>query len=130
MMELAENGMLIAIVAKNAETSLGFYQNVLGMRPGWTEPMDEGGTKHYLRFKGGILKIFAPDKAPEQGPTDVLGHTGYRVLTFIVTNIVELSEHLERNGVRIVVPMQDNGAVKWMMVLDPEGNTIEFAQPA
>jgi catechol 2,3-dioxygenase-like lactoylglutathione lyase family enzyme len=130
MMQLTDNGMLIAMVVKNAETSLGFYQNVLGMKPGWTEPMDEGGTKHYLTFKGGILKIFAPDKAPEYGPKDILGHTGYRVLTFIVTNILELAEHLEKNDVPVVVPIQDTGTVKWMMILDPEGNTIEFAQPA
>ena len=50
-------------------------------------------------------------------------------MTFIVTNIDELSAHLEKNGVRIVTPIQDTGKVKWMIILGPEGNCIEFAQP-
>ena len=128
MMEVAENGTIVALVVKDIEATLDFYQNALGMKPGWTEPMDEGGMKHYLTYPGGVLKIFAPDKAPESGPKDPLGHTGFRILTFIVTNIEELSAHLEKFGARITVPIQDTPKVKWMIALDPEKNCIEFAQ--
>lgn len=128
MMKLADNPVFIAMVVRDAEKTLNFYQGVLGMESGWTEPMDEGGMKYYLRFQGGILKIFAPDKEPQKVPKDVLGNTGYRILTFIVTNIDELAEHLKKQGVRIVVPLQSSGESKYMLIFDPEGNCIEFAQ--
>jgi predicted enzyme related to lactoylglutathione lyase len=128
MMEVADNGTIVAMVVKDIDKALDFYQNALGMKPGWTEPMDEGGMKHYLTYNGGVLKIFAPDKTPEDTPKNPLAYTGFRILTFLVNNIEELSDHLEKFGARITVPIQDTGKVKWMMAVDPEKNTIEFAQ--
>jgi len=131
MMEMVEGGVLIGLVVRDSEAILDFYQNILGMELGRTEPMDEGGTKYYLKFRGGFLKLFAPDEPPKKTPAGVLDHTGYNVLTFLVTNIQDMSAALEEKGVRIVIPIQttDNGT-KWMVILDPEDNCIELAQRA
>ena len=129
-MQLDENPLLFGMVVRDVDKILDFYLNSLGMEVGWTEPMDEGGMKHYLRFDGGVLKIFAPDKTPEKTRKDILGYAGYRMITFMVTNIDELAKSLKERNARIIVPIQDAGSVKWMLVLDPEGNCIEFAQRA
>ena len=129
MMEVADNGILLGLVVRDAEASLEFYQNTLGMKLGWTEPMDEGGTKHYLRFRGGHLKLFAPDNPPADGPQQGVGHTGYNLLTFVVTNIQEMCKIFEDNKVRIVSPIQTTeSGVQWMIIADPENNRIELAQ--
>ena len=75
-----------------------------------------------------MLKMFAPDKAPEKGPTDVTGVSGYRLNTFLVSNMTELFEELAGKGVRIISPMQSSGGdQKWGIISDPEGNLIEIA---
>ena len=129
MMEMIEDGILIGLVVRDSEAILDFYQNILGMELGRTEPMDEGGTKYYLTFKGGLLKLFAPDKLPEKTPAGVMDHTGYNLLTFVVTNIQDMSALFEEKGVRIITPIQttDTGT-RWMIILDPEDNCIELAQ--
>ena len=131
MMEMIEDGILIGLVVRDSEVILDFYQNILGMELGRTEPMDEGGTKYYLTFKGGLLKLFAPDDLPEKTPAGVMDHTGYNLLTFVVTNIQDMSALFEEKGVRIITPIQttDSGT-RWMIILDPEDNCIELAQRA
>lgn len=44
------------MVVRDAEAILDFYQNTMGLKLGWSSPMDEGGMKHYLVIKGGFLK--------------------------------------------------------------------------
>lgn len=129
MMEVADNGIFLGLVVRDAEASLNFYQNILGMKLGFSEPMDEGGAKHYLRFKGGYLKLFAPDDPPADGPQQGVGYTGYNLLTFLVTNIQDMCKVFEEKKVEIISPIQttDTG-VQWMIIADPENNRIELAQ--
>ncbi len=129
MMKLAKNGIIVAMTVRDADAILDFYQNVLGMKSAFKDPMDEGGMKHYLQFEGGYLKIFAPDSPPEKVPAGTLNRTGYSLLTFVVTNLEEICKVLEEKGARIVTPVQktDTGT-QWMIIADPEGNCIELAQ--
>jgi catechol 2,3-dioxygenase-like lactoylglutathione lyase family enzyme len=129
MMEVADNGILFGLVVRDADASLDFYQNTLGMKLGWSEPMNEGGTQHYLKFKGGHLKLFAPDTAPAEGSQKGVDHTGYNLLTFVVTNIQDMCKVFDEKTVQIITPVQttDTG-VQWMIIADPEGNRIELAQ--
>lgn len=128
MVEMAVSQSITALVVRDVEAVLDFYQNCLGMEVGWTEPMDEGGTKYYLRFKHGILKLFAPDDKPEKNTRSFLGLTGYRLLTFVLTNMTDICKELEEKGVRFLVPVQTNDdGSKWAILADPEGNYIELA---
>lgn len=130
MMKIREDdfGSFIAMVVRDAERMREFYQNVLGMKPAFTDDNDEGVTKYYLTFKGGMLKLFAPDKPPELKTGDFMGSTGYGLQAYMVTNMTELFKTLEDNNVRIITPPQPTGdGSKWGIIADPEGNLIEFS---
>jgi catechol 2,3-dioxygenase-like lactoylglutathione lyase family enzyme len=129
MMKIADDGIVIGLVVRDAEALIYFYQNLLGMKLVASEPMDEGGTKHYLKFKGGYIKLFAPSEPPEIRPQGGLSHTSYKDLAFVVTNLQDVCRVLEDKGVRFVSTVQttDNGT-QWTVIADPEGNHIELAQ--
>ena len=85
--------------------------------------------KHYLIFKGGLLKLFAPDEKPEISTGKVFDTTGYRLLNFKVTNLEVLAKVIEEKGARILVPYQKTGkGSSYMVIADPEKNLIEFSQ--
>ena len=65
MMNIADNGIVVGLVVRDAEAILDFYQNTLGLKLVANEPMDEGGAKYYLRIRGGYLKLFAPGESPK-----------------------------------------------------------------
>ena len=118
----------VGLIVRDAELMLGFYQDVLGMKLVSTDTGDAGMTKYYLTFTGGMLKMFAPDSPPEKGSKDVMGVSGYRLNTFLVSNMAELFKELTEKGVRIITPMQSSGGdQKWGIIADPEGNLIEIA---
>ena len=129
-MEIREGdfGSFIAMVVRDAELMLGFYQNVLGMKLAFTDDKDEGVTKYYLSFKGGMLKLFAPDDPPELRAGDFMGSTGYRLQTYMVTNMTDLFKRFEDSNVRIIIPPKPTGGGNtWGIIADPEGNFIEFS---
>ena len=129
-MEIREGdfGSFIAMVVRDAELMLGFYQDVLGMKSAFTDDNDEGVTKYYLSFKGGRLKLFAPDEPPELSTGDFMGSTGYRLQAYMVTNMTDLFKAFEANNVRIVSSPQSTGdGNTWGIIADPEGNLIEFS---
>ena len=129
MMEMADNGIVVGLVVRDAAASLAFYRDTLGMKLVASEAMDEGGEKHYLRIRGGYLKLFAPAEAPALRPSEDLGHTGFYNLALVVTNLEEICTVLKDKGVRLVSEVQttENGT-QWTVVADPEGNPIELAQ--
>ena len=129
MVEMTVDQIIAGLVVRDIEASLDFYQNNLGMDIGWTAPMGDGGMQYFLRFKNGILKLIAPSVKPEKNTQSFLALTGYRILTFVVTNIVEICKELEKKGIQFVTPLQttDDG-LKWAVLKDPEGNAIELAQ--
>jgi len=131
MMKTREDafGSFAAMVVRDAEVMLDFYQNVLGMKMAFTDDADEGVTKHYLTFTNGMLKMFVPDNPPEKRASDdMMATTGYGLQTYMVTNMTELFESLEKNGVRIVsAPQSTPDGSKWGIIMDPEGNLIEMA---
>ena len=90
--------------------------------------MDAGGVKYILKCENGRLRLFAPEREPERKPPDFMGHTGYRLLAFVVSNVSELYKELEDKGVAFRVPTQttDDGT-KWAIFADPEGKAIELA---
>jgi catechol 2,3-dioxygenase-like lactoylglutathione lyase family enzyme len=128
MAKMDVNQTYIAMTVRDADVMLDFYRNNLGMETAWTDSADPNVIKHYLRFDGGMLKMFVPAKPPEKGPSDVLGITGYRLLTFVVNNMTELCKELEAKGVRFAVSPQANpSGSKWAIISDPEGNLIELS---
>ncbi len=130
MRKYPEQGVtnFVAMTVHDADTMLDFYKNTLGLEDAFTDDGDEGVTKYYLKFRGGMLKMFAPDNPPEKGSKDVMSVSGYRLNTFLVSNMTELFKELAEKGVRIISPIQSSGGdQKWGIISDPEGNLIEIA---
>ena len=118
----------IAMIVRDADQMLAFYQDILGMKLAFTDDNDEGVTKHYLSFKGGMLKMFAPDRKPELNTGGFMASTGYRLQAYMVTNMTELFKGFEEKNVRIESPPQPTGdGSHWGIIADPEGNLIEFS---
>jgi catechol 2,3-dioxygenase-like lactoylglutathione lyase family enzyme len=129
MINIAENGIVVGLVVRDADAILDFYQNALGLKLVANEPMDDGGTKYYLRIRGGYLKLFAPGASPELRSSGELGQTGFVNLAFVVTNLDEICEGLNERGVEIVSAVQTTAnGTRWTVIADPEGNHIELAQ--
>jgi uncharacterized glyoxalase superfamily protein PhnB len=123
-----EFGSFVAMVVRDDKVMLDFYQNVLGMELLGTDTGDKDVAKHYLKFKGGMLKMFVPSNPPEISTPDFMGSTGYRLQTYMVANMTNLFKALEEKEVRIVTPIQSNAdGSKWGVIVDPEGNPIEFS---
>ena len=130
MMEIRDGdfGSFIAMTVRDAESMLAFYQNVLGMKLAFTDDNDEGVTKYYLTFKGGMLKLLAPDTPPGLKTGGVMDTTGYSRQAYMVTNMTELFKGLEDAGVTIITPPQSlPDGNSWGIISDPEGNSVEFA---
>ena len=131
MVKMKVDEIFVGLVVRDVETTLDFYQNYLGMEIGWTAPMGDGGTQYFLRFENGLLKLIAPGAKPEKNTQSFFASTGYRILTFVVTNIADICKELEKKGVQFGTPIQTNDAgLTFAVFTDPEGNTIELAQRA
>ena len=118
----------VAVTVRDVKVMLDFYQNTLGLELGYTDSADKNIIKHYLKLPGGTLKILAPSKPPEIGSPDVMGVTGYRLLTFVVNNMTEVCNGLEAQGVRFAVtPRVSPDGSRWAVITDPEGNSIEIS---
>jgi len=58
----------------------------------------------------------------------IRGGTGYRYWTISASNLDEIAAACENAGARIVIaPMELRPGVKIMMLEDPDGNWVEFA---
>ena len=106
MMDVAADGVLVSLVVRDAKTCLDFYQNILGLKLVFSESMDDGGDKHYLKFNGGFLRLLAPKTPPETSPLVGESHSGYNLVTFMVKNIEAMYAVFDTNDVRIVAPLQ------------------------
>jgi len=59
----------------------------------------------------------------------IVGATGFRYFTMIVSNLAEIMEQCEAAGCKIAVKMREaRPGVTIGMVEDPDGNWVEFVQ--
>ncbi|GAB1645122.1 VOC family protein [Krasilnikovia sp. MM14-A1259] len=104
---------LASVAVRDLEASAGWYEKLLG--PGsW--PMPE--VFEWQLERGGGLQIYrAPDRA------------GHSSCTLIVTDIDETVQHLHGTGIAPDAEPARNDRVDTVMIKDPDGNSIAFAQP-
>ena len=79
------------------------------------------------------LKIINFDKTPsgKAAPGGPMEATGLRYLTIHVPDLKGLLAHLETKGIKPFMPITEiRPGVTIAMVSDPDGNTVEFLQPA
>jgi glyoxylase I family protein len=122
-----KNMIEIGIVVRDAEKSLEFYRDVLGLS--YLGDLVFPGA-HMWRFDAGgsVVKLLEMDPAPvgESPPGDVVS-TGLRYLSLYVSNISEVVAECAAFGCKIAFEVTEfQPGTKFAIVEDPEGNRIEL----
>jgi glyoxylase I family protein len=133
--ELARTAIDLGIVIRDSQRSLGFYQDLLGLTHEGDMPMPGiggGGTMHRLRCgDGSLIKLVKFDAVPEESAPrgGIDAATGYRYLTMHVTNLEAIVDACRDANVKVAVPVREiRPGVSIAIVVDPDGNLVEFVQ--
>ena len=111
---------------------VAFYETVLGLTA--LEPMVfPVGTLHRLEIPGGLLKVLVPADTPATAP-DTGPFTDTQGLRYITVRVDDLdgvlARAIEEGGTIVLEPMDLGGGSRLAILRDPDGNTVEVAQPA
>ncbi len=129
--KLAKDAIDLGIVVKDAEKSLAFYRDTLGLEFEGELPMGGGGKMHRLKAGNTIVKLVSPGRVPpaEAAPGGIQGAYGYRYWTMIVENLEEIVAQCEAAGYKIAVPVSEfRPGTTIAIVEDPDGNWVEFVK--
>jgi catechol 2,3-dioxygenase-like lactoylglutathione lyase family enzyme len=128
MMKPAKDSLDIGVLVSDINKSLEFYRDWLGLsfigeRPVWY------GVIHRLRFGHSDFKLVLPNDKLEKGAIGLERQLGYRYVTFEVQNLSEICATLKEKGVKFYIEEREPmPGVRFAMVADPDGNTVEFLQ--
>jgi catechol 2,3-dioxygenase-like lactoylglutathione lyase family enzyme len=109
----------LAVYSTDLKASDHFYREDLGGRKG-ADPEDPTGVRYY--FSGQQFVEVLP--APAGHGDSMLAHVAYRT-----ADAAALRRYLAAHGVE-VSPVHEGGGEHWFSTRDPEGNGVEFVQPA
>ena len=130
--QLAKSAIDLGTVISDSEKSLAFYRDLLGFEhvADMPMPLGGGGTMHRLMCGDTLVKLVKFDNVPGPAvPGGIVGATGYRYFTMIVSNLAEIMQQCADAGVKITISMREaRPGVTIGMVEDPDGNWVEFVQ--
>lgn len=122
----------LGIVVRDADASLAFYRDTLGLAEQGTMPMPGGsGTMYRLLCGSSVIKLVHPteelaESAPRGGIT---GAYGYRYWTISVEDLAGLTARVGEAGYKVAVPPTEiRPGITISIVVDPDGNWVEFLQ--
>ena len=125
--KINNDGIEIGIVVRDADKSLAFYRDVLGLE--YLGDLTFPGN-HMWRFQAGksVVKLLAQDPTPEAAnPAGDVPASGFRYLSLFVANIDEVVADVEAAGCPIAIPVTEfQPGARFAFVEDPEGNRIEL----
>lgn len=128
MMQPAKDSIDLGIICGDIRASLHFYQTLLGLEKVGEQPATTG-TMHRLRFGSSDVKLIDPTKRPGVGPIGIDQQLGFRYLTFVVTNLEAVCQHLAANHVEFTRKKTTiRPGTTIAMVKDPDGNIVEFVE--
>lgn len=138
MLNLSHPVVDIAITCSDFEASLDFYHNKLGFEIVLDLEIPQSLAQktglaptgfRQVRLKAGNTLIKLMDiKSPPQTPIDEFS-AGVRWLTFVVEDIQNTVDSLERNGVKFLSePVSAPDATGVVCAKDPDGILIELVQ--
>jgi catechol 2,3-dioxygenase-like lactoylglutathione lyase family enzyme len=132
VMKLSSPGIDLGIVVSDLDRSLHFYRGLLGLHHEGSNPVPGGGTMHRLWAAESMIKLVAPESAPDQ-PVIAgglrAGALGLRYFTFSVADLDELMSDLKANDVPVIRDVTEMGpGVRIAIVEDPDGNHVEFLE--
>ena len=128
MMQPAKDSIDLGIICGDIQASLHFYQTLLGLEKVGEQPATTG-TMHRLRFGSSDVKLIDPTVRPGAGPIGIDQQLGFRYLTFVVTNLDAVCQHLEAHNVEFTREKTEiRPGTTIAMVKDPDGNIVEFVE--
>jgi catechol 2,3-dioxygenase-like lactoylglutathione lyase family enzyme len=131
MMQPAKDSLDVGMIVSDIDKARDFYENLLGLKFEGTMNLPFGTMYRFL-FGTSLIKLIMPSRTPP--PAGAIGlerQLGFRYITFFVKNLSELSADLRAKGVEFTVPEREIvPGRKIAMVKDPDGNIVEFVQPA
>jgi catechol 2,3-dioxygenase-like lactoylglutathione lyase family enzyme len=84
---------------------------------------------HRLRFGSSDVKLIDPTVRPGAGPIGIDQQLGFRYLTFVVTNLDAVCQHLEAHNIEFTRKKAEiRPGTTIAMVKDPDGNIVEFVE--
>ena len=84
---------------------------------------------HRLRFGSSDVKLIDPTARSEAGPIGIDRQLGFRYLTFVVTNLDAVCQHLDAQKVEFTQRKTEiRPGTTIAMVKDPDGNIVEFVE--
>lgn len=128
--QLTKDSIDLGIVVRDAEASLHFYRDILGLEDQGEMPMP-GGTMHRLLCGTSLIKLVSLSRSPAASapPGGIAGATGYRYWTISVSNLDEVTARAEEAGRNVAVsPREIRPGIKIAMIEDPDGNWVELLQ--
>lgn len=127
--ELTKAGIDLGMVTREPARMLAFYRDVLGFRQEPDTPFPGGGVMHRVWCGESLIKIVAPANPPATTAPGggLTGATGLRYWTISVSNLEAMVESCRAAGAPIVVePREARPGIRIAIVLDPDGNSVEF----
>lgn len=120
-----------AINVRDAEASYQFYAEVLGLPV--SEPVAFDGYRiRYARLPDGSqVELFDFDQPPPEGGGREERTVGLRHLAFVVDDLDQWAARLREHGVVMTLEVTELPALglRVLLCLDPNGVTLELAQP-
>jgi len=128
---ITKDSIDLGIITNDAEKSLAFYRDTLGLAEEGAMDMPGGGKMVRLSCGTTTLKIVVNAKEPKAtSPAGGIGGaTGFRYFTISVSNLEAATDECAAAGYKIAVPARDiRPGVKISIIEDPDGNWVELLQ--
>jgi lactoylglutathione lyase len=129
--KLSSDAIEIGVVVRDADRSLEFYRDVLGLP--YLGDLDFG-VAHMWRFQAGtsVVKLLRFHEEPTAtNPPGEVNAAGYRYMSLFVSNIEELVAEVAQFGAQVAIPVTEfQPGSRFAFVEDPEGNRIELLDVA
>ncbi len=122
----------VGLIVKDMDASLAFYRDLLSLEfvTELTTSLIGKGQMIQLRHGESLVKLVEMEAPPvTESPAGITGAFGFRYITLMVENIENIVAKVEREKTPIALELTElgNGA-KILMIVDPDGNIVEFVQ--
>jgi predicted enzyme related to lactoylglutathione lyase len=130
-LSISNDSIDAGIVARDLETMLTFYRDLLGLQTQDILELTGGGIMHRLRAGNSLIKLLKLSELPsEQAKTGPIGAaSGLRYLTIEVSNLEQATSEIQAAGNEVQTACKTlRPGVVISIVQDPEGNLIELVE--
>ena len=131
MIELARDDLDVGLIAYHADEMLRFYNEVLALPSAGINPIPGIGVMHRFAIGTQVLKVTVTDERPAAPTVTEFPWQagGMRYWTIHVVDLDAVLAGLAAHGVTSVTgAVEPRPGVRYAIVMDPDGNGIEFVQ--